>query len=272
MMRLWVRLVFIALAVLPFLWILSTSLKGPEEALFSLPPQWWPQHPTLMHYQTVWNRLPLGTFLVNSSIVTLLATASNLGNALLAGVALSRYHFKGKALIEGLILSTMFIPFQVLMIPLYVLVLQWGLTYDALGKPGLWLGLALPYLVSGFGIFMVKQAMDELPRDAEEAARLDGASLWQTLCHVWVPMLRPTLVTLGLFSFLAVWGDFIWTSLLTNAPETLTLTTGLVQLQGQFSSDWRLISAGTLLMLLPSLLLFGMTQRFLIAPRGGTKG
>jgi putative chitobiose transport system permease protein len=266
-----VRLLFIGCAVLPFVWMLSTSLKGAEEPLFSLPPQWLPQLPTLAHYIKVWQSLPIITFGFNSLVVTLFATAFNIINSLGAGIALSRFEFSGKRWVNVLVLATMFIPFQVLMIPLYTLVLQLGLTFEASGRLGLWLGLAVPFAISGFGILMVKQAMDELPKDAEEAAMLDGASLAQTLWHVWVPQLRPTLTTLSLLSFLAVWGDFLWTSLLTNAPETLTLTTGLVQLQGQFSSDWRLISAGTLIMLLPSLGVFALMQRYLVASQGGTK-
>jgi putative chitobiose transport system permease protein len=265
------RLLFIVLAVLPFLWMLSTSLKGAAEPLFSLPPQWLPQTPTLAHYLKVWQSLPIVTFALNSLVVTLFATAFNLMNSLGAGIALSRFDFWGKRWINVLVLATMFIPFQVLMIPLYTLVLQLGLTFEAMGRLGLWLGLAIPFAISGFGILMIKQAMDELPKDAEEAAMLDGATLLQTLWHVWIPQLRPTLTTLGLLSFLAVWGDFLWTSLLTNSPETLTLTTGLVQLQGQFSSDWRLISAGTLIMLVPSLAVFALMQRYLVASQGGTK-
>jgi putative chitobiose transport system permease protein len=271
MMAVLVRLLFIGLAVLPFLWMLSTSLKGAQEPLFSLPPQWLPQAPTLEHYVKVWNSLPILTFGFNSLIVTLFATACNLMNSLGAGIALSRFEFSGKRWVQIAVLATMFIPFQILMIPLYTLVLQLGLTFEASGRLGLWLGLAIPFAISGFGILMVKQAMDELPKDAEEAAMLDGANLPQLVWHVWVPQLRPTLTTLGLLSFLAVWGDFLWTSLLTNAPETLTLTTGLVQLQGQFSSDWRLISAGTLIMLLPSLGVFALMQRYLVASQGGSK-
>jgi len=265
------RIGFIALAILPFLWMLSTSLKGSGEALFSSPPQWIPQSPTLQNYVNVWEQLPFLQFLLNSTIVTIIATVLNLLNATLAGVVLSRFDFKGKALLGGLILATMFVPFQVLMIPLYKTVLNLGLLAYG-GRLGLWVALSLPFCVSGFGVLMVKQAVDELPIDYSEAATLDGATFWQQLWLVIVPLLQPTLVTLGIFSFIAVWGDFLWASLLTNEPETLTLTTGLVQLQGQFASDWRLISAGTLLMLIPSLGVFLLMQRYLIAPTDGRKG
>jgi putative chitobiose transport system permease protein len=265
------RLIFIALAVLPFLWMISTSLKGTGEQLFTMPPQWIPQSPTLENYASVWTQLPFLQFVLNSAMVTLIATVFNLLNATLAGVVLSRVAFKGKSLLNGLILATMFIPFQVLMIPLYKTVLSLGLL-DYGGRLGLWIALALPFCVSGFGVLMVKQAMDELPVAYSEAATLDGANLWQQLVFVTIPLLQPTLVTLGIFSFIAVWGDFLWSSLLTNEPETLTLTTGLVQLQGQFGSDWRLISAGTLLMLIPSLSFFLVMQRYLIAPTDGRKG
>jgi putative chitobiose transport system permease protein len=210
-------------------------------------------------------------FFVNSLVVTTLASFGNVLNAVLAGIALSRFDFKGKTLFFGLIFATMFVPFEVLMIPLYKSVLQLGLTARS-GMIPLWIGLALPFCVSGFGILMVKDAVDNLPPYYEEAALLDGASLFQRIFGVIMPLIQPTLVTLTIFSFIAVWGDFLWASLLTNEPETLTLTTGLVQLQGQFSSDWRQISAGTVLMLLPSLLFFGVMQRYLIQSQGGAKG
>jgi putative chitobiose transport system permease protein len=256
---------------MPFLWMLSTSFKGSEEALFTTPPQWVPLHPTLEHYVKVWQALPMLQFFVNSLVVTTLASFGNVLNAVLAGIALSRFDFKGKMLFFALIFATMFVPFEVLMIPLYKTVLQLGLTARS-GTIPLWIGLALPFCVSGFGILMVKDAVDNLPPYYEEAALLDGASLFQRIFGVIMPLIQPTLVTLTIFSFIAVWGDFLWASLLTNEPQTLTLTTGLVQLQGQFSSDWRQISAGTVLMLLPSLLFFGVMQRYLIQSQGGAKG
>jgi putative chitobiose transport system permease protein len=265
------RTFFILVAVMPFLWMLSTSFKGSEEALFTTPPQWVPLHPTWEHYVKVWQALPMLQFFVNSLVVTTLASFGNVLNAVLAGIALSRFDFKGKTLFFALIFATMFVPFEVLMIPLYKSVLQLGLTARS-GTIPLWIGLALPFCVSGFGILMVKDAVDNLPPYYEEAALLDGASLFQRIFGVIMPLIQPTLVTLTIFSFIAVWGDFLWASLLTNEPKTLTLTTGLVQLQGQFSSDWRQISAGTVLMLLPSLLFFGVMQRYLIQSQGGAKG
>jgi putative chitobiose transport system permease protein len=265
------RTFFILIAVMPFLWMLSTSFKGSEEALFTTPPQWMPLHPTWEHYVKVWQALPMLQFFVNSLVVTTLASFGNVLNAVLAGIALSRFDFKGKTLFFALIFATMFVPFEVLMIPLYKSVLQLGLTARS-GTIPLWIGLALPFCVSGFGILMVKDAVDNLPPYYEEAALLDGASLFQRIFGVIMPLIQPTLVTLTIFSFIAVWGDFLWASLLTNEPKTLTLTTGLVQLQGQFSSDWRQISAGTVLMLLPSLLFFGVMQRYLIQSQGGAKG
>jgi putative chitobiose transport system permease protein len=265
------RTFFILIAVMPFLWMLSTSFKGSEEALFTTPPQWVPLHPTWEHYVKVWQALPMLQFFVNSLVVTTLASFGNVLNAVLAGIALSRFDFKGKTLFFALIFATMFVPFEVLMIPLYKSVLQLGLTARS-GTIPLWIGLALPFCVSGFGILMVKDAVDNLPPYYEEAALLDGASLFQRIFGVIMPLIQPTFVTLTIFSFIAVWGDFLWASLLTNEPKTLTLTTGLVQLQGQFSSDWRQISAGTVLMLLPSLLFFGVMQRYLIQSQGGAKG
>jgi putative chitobiose transport system permease protein len=181
--------------------------------------------------------------------------------------------FKGKRWWLLGVLATMMIPFQVIMIPLYLLLLQLHLT----GTDGLiqsWFGRALPLAISGFGIFFVRQALLSIPRALEESAILDGCDSWQVLWHVMVPLIRPTLATLAVFTFMASWGEFLWASIMLSTPETFTLPVGLVQLQGIFSADWRLIAAGTVMSMIPIMVLFFSLQRYFVrgAMMGSVKG
>ena len=270
----YLALVFLGLlSVGPFIWLLSTALKGPDENIFAYPPQLWPQQPTLEHFVAAWQKVPFAQYLLNSFVVTIIAVGLNLTLSTLAAYPLARMTFKGQKAVFTLILLTLMIPFQAMLLPLYLMTLRLGLG-DGPNIVPLWLGLALPVGVSGFGLFFMRQAMLPLPKALEESAVLDGANSLQVLWHVLVPLIRPSLVTLGIFTLLASWGDFLWPSLLTINPEHFTLPVGLVELQGAFSTNWRLISAGTILSMLPVLFFFVVLQRYFIGTdlSSGVKG
>lgn len=260
-------------AVGPFLWLLSTALKGPGENIFAYPPQFIPQHPTLENFVNVWNKVPMLWFFINSIVVTLLTIFFNITLSVLAAYPLARMQFKGQGAIFFSILATMMIPFQVLMIPLYLICLKMNLT-DSVGIVNGWLGLVLPFAVSGFGIFFVRQALVTLPKELEESAVLDGCNSLQILWYVLLPLIRPTLATLAVFAFMATWGEFLWPSIILSEPSHFTLPVGLVQLQSAFSSDWKLIAAGTLLSMIPVLIFFFALQRYFVtgATSGAVKG
>ncbi len=266
----YVVLILLVLAAIgPFLWLLSTALKGPSENIFAYPPQFIPQHPTLDNFVAVWNKVPMLWFFINSMVVTLLTIFFNITLSVLAAYPLARMRFKGQGAIFFSILATMMIPFQVLMIPLYLICLKLNLTDNA-GVLNGWLGLVLPFAVSGFGIFFVRQALVTLPKELEESAVLDGCNSLQILWHVLLPLIRPTLATLAVFAFMATWGEFLWPSIILSEPSHFTLPVGLVQLQSAFSSDWKLIAAGTLLSMLPVLVFFFALQRYFVT--GTTSG
>ncbi len=176
------------------------------------------------------------------------------------------------------------IPFQVIMIPLYLMMLKIGLSdYTSLAElfnlPGLpplnvWLGLAIPFAVSGFGIFFMRQALVGLPRDLEESAILDGCNSFQVLWRVLVPLVRPNLATLAIFTFMASWGEFLWPGILLSEEHHFTLPVGLVYLQGAFSANWRLVAAGTILSMVPILGFFVVLQRYFVTGSlsGSVKG
>lgn len=266
-------LLVVLVAVGPFLWLLATALKGPNENIFAYPPQLLPQQPSLDAFKTVWKEVPLLLYFGNSVVVTTLTIALNVGLSILAGYPLARMSFPGKGVLVVLVLLTMMIPFQVIMIPLYLLILNMGLT-EANGWLAAWLGLALPFAVSGFGIFFMRQAFLSIPRDLDEAALLDGANAWQRLVHVLVPLVRPAVGVLAIFTLLAAWGEFLWPSIVLSQDQFFTLPVGLVQLQGQFSSNWRLIAAGTVLAMLPAVVVFVVLQRVFLqsALEGAIKG
>lgn len=261
-------LLAIALAmVFPMLWLVSTSLKGAGENLLTSPPQLIPQRPTLDNYRQVWDTNPFFQYFVNSTIVAVLTVVINLVICSLAAYPLARLHFPGREAILGLIIATIMIPFQVVMIPLYILAVNLGLRNT-------YLGLVLPYLASAFGIFLMRQAFQTVPKELEEAARLDGCSDLGVWWHVMIPATRPALVTLGIFVFIGTWGEFLWPLILLDRPERYTLPLGVAQLASSFSLDWRLVAAGSVLSVLPALLLFVFLQRYIIPTEtaSGVKG
>lgn len=263
----------VAIAIGPFGWLLSTAMKGQGENIFAFPPQWIPAHPTLQNFVSVWHKVPMGSFFFNSIVVTTLTVLSNLFLSIIAAYPLARMRFPGRQAALFTILTSMMVPFQVIMIPIYMICLTLHLT-DAYGAFQAWLGLVLPSAVSGFGVFFVRQALITLPRELEESAMLDGCTSWQTLWHVLVPLILPTLATLSVFAFMTAWGDFLWPGIVLSDPHRFTLPVGLVRLQSAFSADWKLIAAGTLLSMIPIVAFFLALQRYFVsgATNGAVKG
>lgn len=251
----------------PFLWLLSTSLKGPGEPISSFPPRWLPAEPTLANYATVLATQPFWRYLGNSALVAAIAVASNLLLASLAAYPLARMPFAGRPLVFGALLATMMVPFQLLLIPVYELALALGLHNSVLG-------LVLPHACTAFGVFFMRQAFLAVPRPLEEVALLEGVGAWRIWWHVMLPLVRPSLATLAVFSFIAVWGDFLWPLIIIDDPARFTLPLGVNRLASTFSLDWRLVAAGAIFSLLPILLVFGFSQRFFIegAMKGAVKG
>jgi putative chitobiose transport system permease protein len=260
-------LLLVALTCGPFLWLLATSLKSPSENIYALPPQWWPAQPTWANYVRVFESQPFFRYLFNSLVVAGLAVALNLLLASLAAYPLARMAFKGRNLVFAVLLATMMIPFQLLLIPLYELAVALGLQNTSLG-------LVLPHACTAFGIFFMRQAFLSVPRALEEVALIEGVSRLKLWWHVMLPLVRPSLATLAIFSFVAVWGDFLWPLVLTDDPARFTLPLGVNRLASTFSMDWRLVAAGAIFSILPILLVFSFSQRFFIegAMRGAVKG
>lgn len=254
----------IALVMLfPLLWLISTALKSPVENIFQFPPQLLPSEPTLDNFVQVWQTNPFGQYLFNSTLVAVLTVGLNLLFCALAAYPLARLEFRGRELIFAAIVSTIMIPFQIVMIPLYILTVQ-------LGIRNTYIGLIFPAIASAFGIFLLRQAFQGVPKEMEEAARIDGCSELGLWWYVMIPAIRPALVTLAIFVFIGSWSDFLWPLIVLDRPELYTLPLGVATLAGTFSLDWRLIAAGSVISIAPVLLLFLFLQRYIVPTESGS--
>ena len=251
----------------PFLWLLSTALKGRSENIFQYPPALLPARPTLGNFIEVSSAVPLAQYAVNSIAVTLSSMGISLVVSSLAAYPLARMSFRGRGLVEGLLAMTLLVPAPVLLIPLFLIVSQLQLM-DTLP------GVVLPFAVNAFGILLMRNAFLAVPAELEEAARLDGANAFTIFWRVALPLVTPSLATLALFDFVAVWGDFLWPLLVLKDPAHFTLSIGVANLAGTFSADWRLIAAGSVLTILPILAVFAWLQRYFVGDQaaGAVKG
>ena len=241
----------------PLLWLIGTSFKSPTEDIFSFPPQLLPAQPTLENFQTVWQTYPFGQYLTNSAIVAILTVSLNLLFCSLAAYPLARLSFRGREVTFALVLATIMIPFQIVMIPLYILAVNLGLRNT-------YLGIIFPNLASAFGIFLLRQAFQGVPLELEEAARIDGCSELGIWWNIMLPAIRPALFTLAIFVFIGSWSDFLWPLIVLDRPEYYTLPLAVANLAGSFSLDWRLVAAGSVISIAPILLLFLFLQRYII--------
>ncbi|MFM7405689.1 MAG: carbohydrate ABC transporter permease [Cuspidothrix sp.] len=251
----------------PLLWLISTALKSPTENIWQSPPQLLPSQPTLENFYQVWQSLPFGVYLYNSVIVSVLTVGLNLLFCSLAAYPLARLSFVGRNTIFIGIIATIMIPFQIVMIPLYILTVQLGLRNS-------YLGIIFPSLASAFGIFLLRQALLSVPKEIEEAARLDGSSELGLWWHIMLPAIRPALITLAIFVFIGSWSDFLWPLIVIQDESLYTLPLGVAKLAGTFSLDWRLVAAGSVISITPVLVLFLFLQKYIVPTdtSSGVKG
>jgi multiple sugar transport system permease protein len=242
--------------LLPFVWMFSTSLKHPPE-IFKYPPVWIPSQIAWDNYTKTISAMPFGRFYLNSLIVTASVTALQLLVSSLAAFAFARLRFRGREALFLLYLATLMIPFQVTMIPNFILVrwLGWYDTYQA---------LILPTAFSAFSTFLLRQYFMGLPRELDEAARMDGASSWRIWWQIILPLSGPVLAALAIFVSLNSWNDFLWPLIITNSVEMRTLPVGLSTFQGQFKVEWNLLMAGSVIAMLPVLIVYIIGQRWFI--------
>ncbi|MBD2103778.1 carbohydrate ABC transporter permease [Leptolyngbya sp. FACHB-261] len=239
------------LVLLPLLIVLLTSFQPADYVLGA---GLWPRHWALDSYQRAWNGANFLLAFANSTLVALGVSACQILTSALAGYALARLNFWGRQGLLLAVLATLIIPFQVLVIPVF-LVLKWGHLVNTYGA------LILPTAANGFGIFLLRQFIRSIPVELEEAALLDGATRLQVLTQVLLPLCRPALVTLFLFTFIGEWNDLFKPLVFTTRPELITVQLALASFQEQFTADWPLLMAAVVLATLPVVLLFLVGQR-----------
>jgi multiple sugar transport system permease protein len=250
-------LIPIALVMLiPMAWMLVTSLETLNEARH-FPPPLLPHSLHLGSYTDVLRQAPFARWFVNTVIVTVASVAGNLLFCSLAGYAFARIRFFGREVVFVLILATLMIPFQVVMIPTFLIVKHLGMI-DTLGA------LIVPNLAGAFGVFLLRQFFRTLPVELEEAARIDGASRLSVLCKIIIPLSGPALATVAVITFLWTWNDFLWPLITIYSPDNMTLQLGLTTFQGTHQTSTNLLMAANIMSMLPVLLLFFLAQRFFI--------
>ncbi|WP_394619727.1 carbohydrate ABC transporter permease [Lentzea sp. JNUCC 0626] len=241
--------------VTPLVWMILVSISTQEESR-RFPPG-LPSGIEWENYLAAVQDAPLGSWLFNSFVVSVVCVGGNLLLCSLAGYAFARIPFIGSKVAFVLMLATLMVPFQIVMLPLLIMMRSLGLV-DTLGA------LIAPNLATAFGVFLMRQFFTTLPRELEEAARIDGASRLRTLVQVLLPLMRPTLATLAVLTFLQTWNDFLWPLIAVQSPGVMTVQLGLQSFQGAHTTNWPKLMAGTVLSQLPVLLVFFFAQRFFV--------
>lgn len=261
------------LSIFPFIWLISTSLKGNTENIFAYPPQIIPHDFTLANYIGVWHKVNFLAYFWNSMVVAGFTVVLNLILSAMAAYPLARMHFWGKKFTFFAILATIMVPFQAIMLPVYLITLKLHMVDSVSNLMG-YLGLVMPFAVSAFGIFLMRQAFLTIPKEMEEAAIVDGCNAFQVFFKVLMPMVKPSLAVLAIFTFIGSWGEFLWPSIVLTKESMYTLPVGVNNLQGMFSSNWRFIAAGSILATIPIVIFFLAMQKYFISGEneGAVKG
>ena len=241
----------------PFLWLLSTSFKT-DAAMFRMPPQWIPHPVTLEHYEKAFTEFDALRYMGNTLVIVAFTTIGTLLSCSMGAYAFSRLRWPDRGVIFSVLLATMMIPAQVRMIPVYVM-------FSKLGWVDTFLPLIVPaFFGNAFFIFLLRQFFLTIPEELLEAARLDGAGEWRVFWQIVLPLSKPALLTVMIFTVLRAWNDFLGPLIYLSSEHKRTLALGLAHLRGVQGTEWGLLMAAAMLMVLPALLLFFVAQRFFI--------
>ncbi|MFC5470720.1 carbohydrate ABC transporter permease [Cohnella suwonensis] len=242
--------------VFPFVWMLSGAFKEKLEAV-KMPPKLLPSHWNFDNFNTIVQFFPLYRFLLNSVVVAVATTVLQLLICAMAAYAFAKIPFRGRQGVFVLFLTTMMVPSQVTLVPLFILFSQTNLTDT-------YAGLILPGLFSAYGTFLLRQNIMTIPGELMEAAFMDGASYYRVFRSVVLPLVKPTLAALTIFAFMSSWNSFLWPLIATHSKELMTLPLGLSRLQGKWSTDWNLLMAGNVVSFIPIFVVYLFAQRYFI--------
>ena len=248
-----VAVLLAVIALVPFVWMISTSLKS-RGALMSIPIEWIPAEPTLDAYGEVFSRFPFLKTIGNSLFITCSFTLLTIISASMAAFAFAKIRFRGSRLVLGLYLATMMIPTQVTMIPLFVVMNKLGLIDS-------YASVILPGIFKPFAVFMLVQQMRAIPDDFLDAARIDGARIFQVYRRIALPMCAPTIATLAVTTFMESWNDYLWPLLMLTDRNKMTLPIALSTLNGQYNTEYNVLMAGSLISMIPIVIIYLFAQK-----------
>lgn len=242
-----------AIMLLPFFWMLTTSLKT-ELGAMRMPPQWIPPQLHWENYAQAWNTAPFGRYFFNSFFVSITSTVGEVLTTILAAYAFAKMRFFGKNVLFAILLGTLMIPGEMLLVPNYVTLVKWGWFdhYEA---------LIIPWIVSVFGIFLLRQFFRSIPDELWDAARIDGCPRRRYLWRVVVPLSKPAILTVALFKFLGSWNAYQWVLIMTNSEEMRTVPVGLTMFSSDIGTAYHLLMAASVMAIVPILILFFFTQK-----------
>lgn len=245
-----------AFFLLPFAWMLTASVRT-EGSLLADPATLWPTVFTLDNYSEIWRRIPFGRQLLNTVVFAGVVTVVSVTLNSMAGYALARFDFRGKNVAFLVLILTLMVPIEVTFVPLYNIISNFGWidTYQ---------GLIVPRMASAFGIFLMRQFFIALPKDLEDAARIDGASEIRIFLRIMWPLAKPAVLTLGMFSLLRNWNDLLWPLMVITQQDMLTLPPGLAMFKGDNLTEFGLLMAGSVVALIPMVVAFLFVQRSFI--------
>jgi multiple sugar transport system permease protein len=253
--RLLILLVGVAVMILPFAYMLATSFKH-NELVLHLPPQFIPQHPTFANYRSAWSSNQFSRYFLNSVIVAVATTFCAVFLSSMMAYSFARFRFPGRGVLFGLVLIGLMVPTMMLLIPQFLLARQihalnslWGLVFFYTG-----MNLAL-------NTFLLRSFFQDIPRELEEAMVVDGAGPWTRYWRLVLPLSRPALATVGIFTFLASWDEFVWALTVINDPGRRTLPIAIALFQGQHTTHWELVFAASVIAIIPVIAIFALFQR-----------
>ena len=255
--------------VMPFAWMISTSLKSQSE-VFSYPPQWIPSTLVWQNYVRAWQTAPFARYFFNSILIALSVTLGTLATSSLAAFAFARIRFPGRDALFALYLSSMMIPHQMTIIPSFLVLRNLGDISPALGLDT-YFALIAPFVASAFGIFLLRQSFLTLPNELEDAAILDGCGKLGFLWRIVIPLSRPALATLALFTFMGNWNSYLWPLIVTNSNDMRTVQIGLRYFVGQeTASQWGSLMAAAVFVTLPIVIVYLFVQKQFVQGIAGT--
>jgi multiple sugar transport system permease protein len=241
----------------PFLWMALSSVKG-EGEIRRVPPTWLPEAPTLDNFRELFDRLDFVQFFTNSVVVAIAVTLGNLVFCSMLGYALAKFEFAGRKALFWLVLGTLMIPGMVTLVPLFVLVANMGMINT-------YLGLILPFLAAPFGVFLMRQFFLAMPDELIDAARVDGAGEFRIFYKIVMPLAKPALAVLAILTFLGSWNSFLWPLVVATTEDKYTLPVALALYStGQNQTDYGLLLAGAVVVVVPILVLFLILQRYIV--------